>query len=618
MIPINVRKQNIKLAFSKTRTLTTELLDAIVDLISSEGSSVMSAEQIRNSLSSLLGENRLDASSVKNISTNIVLTFGSETFTLQEIVSQLLFDVNQLSTVSHEHANKSILDSITASGDGSEYLNNAGEYSLIDWLSIVNQPTTFLPSPHEHEIVDITDFPTNVSHFSNNGDGSSPYDTVQSVTDKLLHKSTLPTGFISGLQLSINALDSTKFDISSGYYAITDYTNMHDAQTEIVQCPGFEAIEPTYLSSSIITYLALDINQTIIQSSTPFSNTDRRQYAILGAVIHSNLSVINVVNEIKAPIIDTANQLHDLMQVVGRLNISGNTYTANGTNLAIDKSSGAVFGFGINAQDYTNPHILNIAEQIALTFRYRLRDGTEYTDVSSINPNQYDNSGVLSTVNNNRFTIQHIVLFQSGLTRIQYGQHEYLNITEAEQSISTEDFDIEQNIATNSIFRSYLIVKKGCTALTNATEAKFIPVDKWGNTVTGGVSLTYDTITTALGYVPENVANKAEDFSVVNHTKYPTVQAVNTVKLDKIIQQTNVTIAAAGWSLVSGLYEYVHSDANITSTSIVDCIPNNDAISIVKVAEILPKTESSVGSVKLYATNLPSADFTVTFNIIKN
>jgi len=82
-------------------------------------------------------------------------------------------------------------------------------------------------------------------------------------------------------------------------------------------------------------------------------------------------------------------------------------------------------------------------------------------------------------------------------------------------------------------------------------------------------------------------------------------------------QITPVTIASSGWSLVSGLYEYTYSNANITSTSVVDVIPSNSTISIVQSAQILPSTLSATGSVKLYSTNLPSADFLVTINIFK-
>jgi len=82
-----------------------------------------------------------------------------------------------------------------------------------------------------------------------------------------------------------------------------------------------------------------------------------------------------------------------------------------------------------------------------------------------------------------------------------------------------------------------------------------------------------------------------------------------------VLQVTPVTLASAGWTFVSGLYEYNYSNANITSTSIVDVIPDNLSIAVVKTAEVLPSTLSSAGSVKLYSTNAPSANITVTINI---
>jgi hypothetical protein len=82
-----------------------------------------------------------------------------------------------------------------------------------------------------------------------------------------------------------------------------------------------------------------------------------------------------------------------------------------------------------------------------------------------------------------------------------------------------------------------------------------------------------------------------------------------------VLQVTPVTLTTGGWSLVSGLYEYSYSNANILDTSIVDVIPTNASISIVKAAEVLPATESFFGSVKIYATNAPTANIIVTFNI---
>jgi hypothetical protein len=83
------------------------------------------------------------------------------------------------------------------------------------------------------------------------------------------------------------------------------------------------------------------------------------------------------------------------------------------------------------------------------------------------------------------------------------------------------------------------------------------------------------------------------------------------------LTQVTKTLTTGAWTLVSGLYEQDVSDAAITSVAVVDIIPDNADITTVKDAEILPKTVSASGSVKVYATNLPSADIGVTLNILK-
>jgi len=81
--------------------------------------------------------------------------------------------------------------------------------------------------------------------------------------------------------------------------------------------------------------------------------------------------------------------------------------------------------------------------------------------------------------------------------------------------------------------------------------------------------------------------------------------------------QVTGTLTTGAWSLVSGLYEQDFSNANITAASIVDVIPDNADIATVKTAEVLPKTVSASGSVKVYATNLPGANIGVTLIIWK-
>lgn len=77
------------------------------------------------------------------------------------------------------------------------------------------------------------------------------------------------------------------------------------------------------------------------------------------------------------------------------------------------------------------------------------------------------------------------------------------------------------------------------------------------------------------------------------------------------------TLTTGAWTLVSGLYEQSLSDSAITAASVVDVIPDNANAAIVKTAEFMARTDSSAGSVKVYCTNLPSANIGVTLNIFK-
>jgi len=94
-------------------------------------------------------------------------------------------------------------------------------------------------------------------------------------------------------------------------------------------------------------------------------------------------------------------------------------------------------------------------------------------------------------------------------------------------------------------------------------------------------------------------------------------QILNKPTIPSITQVTGKTVATGAWSLVSGVYEASISDAAITSTSIVNIIPDNASAATIRTAQMLPQTDSSSGAVKIYSTNAPAATITVTLNIYK-
>jgi len=341
-------------------------------------------------------------------------------------------------------------------------------------------------------------------------------------------KQFLSTGLIKNGAISINA-DPTKYNISAGVGVITNYDNPEIPTCTVVNFPAVTGKIPTYLTTGLITYVAVNSSGVIVEQATQFTTSQRRDLIILGAVIHSNLTTINVVNNISAPTNADTNQLHDLMSYIGALNLTGNKYTANGANLSLDKSAGSIFKAGVNfAADWKKPHELEQSLQTLLTFRYRLSNGTEYADATVLNPAVYESGGTLISVPSNKFTIQTVTMFQTGLTRIQPGQNTYNSLAEAENAILTRSFVVESNIAQNGITRAYVILRNSATSLQNTSDAKIVETTKFGGVASGGVSLSDAAIIAALGYTPENLVNKQNNLSVDGSgVKYPTVDAVN-------------------------------------------------------------------------------------------
>jgi len=349
--------------------------------------------------------------------------------------------------------------------------------------------------------------------ITNNEDTTAERITVQSSDGTMGYQNSIffdkiSTGLISGGHITINT-DNTKYDISSLVGLIANFDNASSPVLKEVIASPIGGITPAYLNTSIITYVAIDEYGLVVEQATPFTTSQERDLISLGAVIHSNKLNINVVNNIGLPSFGATNQLHDFMDAIGALNLTGNKFSANGANLKLNKSAGVLFKLGSNAQiDWRNPHQISQEATSALTFRYRTQIGDEGVDITDLDSTKYDNAGTLTNVPSNKYTIQTVTLFQAGAVRIQYGQDVYNSLDEAEKAISTRSFVTESNIASNGVPRAYIILKNGTSSLQNANYSKIIEITKFGGVSSGGLALTFANITAALGFTPENAANK--------------------------------------------------------------------------------------------------------------
>lgn len=289
----------------------------------------------------------------------------------------------------------------------------------------------------------------------------------------------MSSGAITGGVLSINT-DTTKFDISDGLgYVVNPETSAYSKVT----WTGLTGITPTHILTNNISYVALDSTGAVVQQATPFSGGIERDQINLGVLVHVDNVNINDVNNEQHVLTNPSNQLEDLLMAIGLFNRSGNVISANGVNVNIDRSAGILFGSGINyINSRKQPHEITIASATIQEFQYRMADGTNYTGVTqtAILPDLYDDlTSTPAAVPNNKFTNQHIFMFPSGNVKIQFGQTIYPTLDAAASGIPVEVFVTEPSIIDNGMLRAVLTVKKGCTDLSDTTEARFFMVDRF-------------------------------------------------------------------------------------------------------------------------------------------
>jgi hypothetical protein len=313
------------------------------------------------------------------------------------------------------------------------------------------------------------------------------------VTGNALMLNSLSSGLVYGCAITINTGNTALIDITPGFgYVVDNWTNVNYPKVYNVTFTGVTGQSLTYLSSSTQTHLSLSKTGVLLQDNSEETNSQRRDRIMIGQVNHPSFSGINNLNSqidlVQSPVF----QYRDLMAELVLIN-SGNIISANGANLNINKSSGTLFGQGINFQiDNTNPHRRVISATTVQQFLYRTMTGGSSTSVVAIDPTKYDVGGVITTVGggSNSATNQRVFLYPNGVIVIQYGQTVYVNLAEAISAIQKESFIKFSNVNSSAILIGIISVQKNCTSLNDTTRASFFQTSRFGESTNtaGGVS----------------------------------------------------------------------------------------------------------------------------------
>lgn len=406
-----------------------------------------------------------------------------------------------------------------------QYVNKAKD--ILSWLDSSGKwwALWFETSGHYKSTISGSADKSDSDPFVQQGTGSSPLEVDSDLLNENLNAEKLGnyTGnFYFGLNGSTgvtsfvgitNVGDGVHFNVGAATgYIVDNNTNPDEPIVTRVTYAGGSNLTTPYKNTDYLTYLMLDTDGSLVMQPSFPTCVERRERIYLGNIVHPLGTVIAVQNT-PDYIQSSQSQLRDLWRAFRLIN-EGITYSANDSSLKINRNAGRIYGTGIAfTTTPLSPNRIDLPSQTALTFSYRSQTGAGVDNITDVDPNTWDDGGVLSTVDNNKFTVQRIYITPSGLTRIQYGQKVYPDI-ETAAKFANDPFNTYVALARDAIVVAALVVKQGTTNLADPTKARFIAASKLGELGGGGGSASASTeavnvtITDAGGHF---VATNVED-----------------------------------------------------------------------------------------------------------
>jgi hypothetical protein len=282
-----------------------------------------------------------------------------------------------------------------------------------------------------------------------------------------------------GSGVVVNQRASANAEISP----ITHYVNWNDITASCY-----------LMTSSLATYVGIDISGSLYQQDTYFSVNQFRTSIPIGMFNHTNKSTITSVANDVVTAYDDVNQTSNFIQAFGPLKIEGLTISAQSGNLQLTIESGQSYIYGgFYQQDPNNsshkitnqvvtPQIARVHKDGNGSFIVDNNNGLFYT---SIDCSKYDNgTGVLANVGGGSYSIQR-VFFNPFTNRVHvyYGQNQYGNKTLAIQGLSTDPFSEAPYTSHQYVFVGYLIVKGGTSNLADTAVNTIVQAGLFRNTV---------------------------------------------------------------------------------------------------------------------------------------
>jgi hypothetical protein len=411
-------------------------------------------------------------------------------------------------------------------------------------------------------------------YFTQNGAG------FQNTTRLRWLEGNVYTGLLGGGIISQSS--STTYTIGSGSGLIVNY---NASTASIEPYPTFQYVKWGLLTGSITSlsasfdqsFIGISNSGSIIAQGLPFSGSQTDTIINIGLVLHQNRSTINGVKTQPYVAYGLGKKTNTFITAFGPLKVSGLQLLPSGSSTGgLVVSSGTAFTIGSNyTLDPNNTSLVtDSGTNVSKIFKYKQTGSSWVYDTnggvgySTIDPTQYSNNGVLTTVSGNnpnqyQWTIQRCYWFPNSVTKaivVYYGNAQYTTQDLAIGGLSTEVFTEAPNTLYNAVYLGAFILRKDANFTDNTTYS-FVNAGLFRSSGQGGANSSI-TSTVQLGLTSLNTYT-----SSVSDPKFVSIGA-STASLNQFTASINAwsgSLATTGSNSFNG-NQTITGSLNVTGT----------------------------------------------------
>ena len=294
------------------------------------------------------------------------------------------------------------------------------------------------------------------------------------------------TGVLSGGAISVNLSNDTLLDVASGTCLYVDMGDRSDPVVEVLSWDS-QTIDPDlsgFRTKWVGIYRTGPGEGSVIVDNE-FTQEEKRTVSVLGRFWGQGDAHITTAKNYTTPAFGLGKTVEDFLYAMGAINIKGNVFSAatiSGTPvMQLYRTAGESFRFSANYGDSPlSPNVSVSDNEVYSLYQYHIQ--SSYTNIPkyAIDPNYYDNGGVITAVPSEKWTVQYVYYFPvSHVLHLTYGQHLYDSPTLAMDGIFKDSYNIIPDVSYGAILRCYIILKAGATRIDDVTQG--IVIDTVGN-----------------------------------------------------------------------------------------------------------------------------------------